>query len=49
MLDIFAQSGLEWVYDRVERRYGRAVAWLVTLALAGAMIAIAVTALVAIF
>ena len=30
MLDIFALSGLEWLYDRVEGRYGRAAAWLVT-------------------
>jgi hypothetical protein len=26
MLDIFALSGLEWVYGRFENRFGRAVA-----------------------
>jgi Na+/melibiose symporter-like transporter len=30
MLDILALTGLEWLYDRVEDRYGRAAAWLVT-------------------
>ena len=48
MLDIFAESGLEWVFDRVERRYGRAAAWIATLALAGAIVAIVVTFLVVI-
>jgi Na+/melibiose symporter-like transporter len=30
MLDFVAVAGLEWLYDRVEDRYGRAAAWLVT-------------------
>jgi hypothetical protein len=46
MLDIVAESGLEWIYDKVERRYGRAAAWLATLALAAAIVAIFVTVLV---
>jgi len=34
MLDIAALCGLELVYDKVEDRYGRAAAWLVTIVLA---------------
>ena len=49
MLDIAAEAGLEWVYDKVEERYGRAAAWVVTITLAGAMVAALVTLLVAIF
>jgi hypothetical protein len=33
-LDIVALSGLEWVFDKVEDRYGLAAAWLVSGALA---------------
>ena len=46
--DIFALSGLEWVYDRVERRHGRAVAFLVTLTLAVVIVASLVAVLIAI-
>ena len=46
MLDIFALSGLEWVYDRVEDRFGRAAAWVVTITLALAILGIAVAVLV---
>jgi len=49
MLDIAALMGLEWAYDLVEERYGRAAAWVVTITLAGAMIAALVAILVAIF
>ena len=48
MLDIFALSGLEWVYDRVEDRFGRVAAWVVTMALALAVLGIAVAILLAI-
>ncbi|HUE80028.1 MAG TPA: hypothetical protein VMN38_10410 [Sphingomicrobium sp.] len=47
-LDIFALSGLEWVYDKVERRYGRVAAWLVTVALAGLFVAAIVALVVAV-
>jgi Na+/melibiose symporter-like transporter len=33
MIDILAFAGLDWLYDRIEGRYGRGVAWLVTFAL----------------
>ena len=48
MLDIIAESGLGWVYDKVKRRQGRAAAWLATLALVGAVVAIVVAVLVVI-
>lgn len=35
----FFLSGLEWVYDTVEDRFGRAAAWIVTAALSAAFIA----------
>ncbi|HVE00677.1 MAG TPA: hypothetical protein VNB78_03160 [Sphingomicrobium sp.] len=31
MLDVFAVFGLEWVTDKIEDRYGRTVAWWLTL------------------
>jgi len=49
MLDILAFSGLEWVYDRVEDRFGKAAAWIVTLALALTILGIAAAVLVAMF
>ena len=48
-LDIFALFGLEWVYERIKRRYGRAAAFFVTLTLAVALIAVVVAVLIAIF
>jgi hypothetical protein len=48
MMDIVAWCGLEWVYDKVEHRYGRAAAWLVTLTLGVAFLAACVAVLVAI-
>lgn len=47
-LDIFALSGLEWGYDRVEDRFGRVAAWVVTMALALAVSGIAAAVLVVI-
>ena len=43
MLDIVALSGLEWVYDKVDDRYGRAAAWVVTTVLAFSVLAAMVT------
>lgn len=48
MLDIFALSGLEWVYDRVENRFGRITAWVVTMALALAVLGTAAAVLIAV-
>ena len=48
MLDIFALSGIEWVYDRVEDRFGRAAAWFVTMALALAVLGVATAVLIAV-
>jgi len=48
MLDIVALSGAEWVFDRVERRYGRAAAWVVTLALAAVVIGATLTLMLAV-
>ena len=31
MLDVFAVFGLEWVSDKLEARFGRTVAWWLTL------------------
>ena len=45
MLDIFALSGLEWVHDKVEDRFGRAAAWLVTTALIAAILGAVVAGL----
>ena len=45
MLDIVALSGLEWVYDKIEKRYGRAAAWVVTTVAAAAFL-VAMVALV---
>jgi len=28
--DIFLVAALEWIYDRLEERFGRAVAWIGT-------------------
>lgn len=39
MADIVVNSGLEWVYDAVEDRFGRAAAWIVTIMTAVAVIA----------
>jgi hypothetical protein len=48
MLDIFALSGLEWVYERVKGRFGRVAAWIVTMALVLAVLAIAAAVLLAV-
>ena len=49
MLDILAEFGLAWFYGKVERRYGCVVAWLATIALVGAIVAIIVAVFVVIF
>jgi len=43
MLDGLALCGLDWVYDKVEDRYGRAAAWIVTTVLAFSILAAMVT------
>ena len=48
MLDIFAMSGLEWVYDKVEVHHGRPAAWIVTTTLALGILGIAVAAFIAV-
>ena len=48
MLDIFALSGLEWVYDKVQERFGRAAAFLVTGALMAAILGAIITVLKAV-
>jgi predicted PurR-regulated permease PerM len=47
MPDVLAVFALEWVYDRVEERYGRTAAWLATMALSLAVLGIAVAVLIA--
>lgn len=49
MLDILALSGLEWLYERVEDRYGRGAAWAITLTVGLSVIAILVWILIAVF
>ena len=39
MGDIFAIAGLEWVYDQLEDRFGRRVAWIGTFLLSIASLA----------
>lgn len=48
MLDIFASSGLEWVYTKAEDRFGRVAAWLVTATLMAAILAAVVAVMMAI-
>ncbi len=33
MYDLIVTDGLRWLYDKLEQRFGRLVAWLVTLVL----------------
>ena len=47
-LDFFALSGLEWIYEKLEDRFGRAVAWVGTLVLALTLLGVGVAVLVAI-
>ena len=46
LADIFALSGLGLLYDKIEARYGRLAAWLVTLAIALGIIATLIAILV---
>jgi hypothetical protein len=48
MMDIVALAGLEWVFDKVEDRYGLAAAWVVTTALALAFLSAIVAVLIAV-
>ena len=38
-MDLVAQLGLEWIYDKVEDRFGRLAAWLATIGLAALILA----------
>ena len=38
MMDVFALSGLEWIFGKVEHHFGRAIAWFVTVALAALVV-----------
>ena len=49
MADIGILAGLEWIYDRVEERFGKLAAWAVTLGLTAAIVAVIVAALIYIF
>ena len=49
MADIGILAGLEWIYDRVEERFGKLAAWLVTLGLTSAIFAAIVAAVIYIF
>jgi hypothetical protein len=42
MPDQVAEGAFRWVYDKVETRFGRAAAWLVTIALVASLIGMAV-------
>jgi hypothetical protein len=49
MADIGIFAVLEWIYDRVEQRFGKLAAWVVTLSLTAAIVAAIVAALTYIF
>jgi hypothetical protein len=49
MLDVVASCGLEWLYDKVEERYGTAAALLVTIALVALTLGAIIAAIIAIF
>jgi hypothetical protein len=49
MLDVFAIFGLDWIYDKVEDRYGRAAAWIVTATLAVAIMVTGVALIASFF
>jgi hypothetical protein len=38
-MDWIAWTGLEWLYDEIEERFGVAAAWLVTIVVAGGIVA----------
>ncbi len=42
MMDVVAACGLEWLYDKVEKRYGKAAAWCVTIFLTAVFVAVCV-------
>lgn len=47
-MDFFVITGLEWLYDGVERRLGPVAAWIVTFASVLAVVAATVAVLVTI-
>ena len=48
MLDIIALTGLDWLYDIVENRYGRVAASVTTIALALGVVGVLVWIFVAV-
>ena len=42
MPDLVVEGALRWGFDKVEARFGRAAAWLVTIALVASLIGMAV-------
>ena len=46
MAHIVILGALEWIYDKVEERFGKFVAWLVTLSLTAVIVAAIVAALI---
>jgi hypothetical protein len=46
MLDLLAFTGLDWLYDHIEDRYGRGAAWIVTFAVGLSILGILVWVLV---
>ena len=47
-MDIVSLLGFEWVYDKVEARFGPVAAWLVTIALTLILLGAAVAILIAV-
>jgi hypothetical protein len=47
-MDIVSLLGFEWVYDKVEARFGQVAAWLVTIALTVALLGAGVAVLMAV-
>ena len=48
-MDVVALLGLEWIYDKVEDRYGRLAAWFVTIGLAALILGAVVVLIIAAF
>ncbi|WP_309662622.1 hypothetical protein [Sphingomonas sp.] len=47
-MDIVSLLGLEWLYDKVEGRFGQVAAWLVTIVLTVAVLGAIVAVLMAV-
>ena len=49
MADIGVLAALEWIYDKVEQRFGKLAAWVVTLGLTAVIVAAIAAALIYLF